>query len=68
MLEIDPAKRITMEGIKAHAWSMTPSQLSREQLADALTDGMRRTGMMGVADPTFASQASQAYATAYVPV
>jgi serine/threonine-protein kinase Chk1 len=32
---------------------MTPSQLTREQLPEALTQGLRSTGMMAVADPTF---------------
>jgi hypothetical protein len=41
-----------------------PSQLNREQMADALTQGLRSTGMMAVADPTFSSSASQAYAAA----
>ncbi|ORY34690.1 kinase-like domain-containing protein [Naematelia encephala] len=64
MLTVDPNQRITMEGIKGHPWCMTPSQLNREQMADALTQGLRSTGMMAIADPTFASAASQAYASA----
>ena len=46
------------------AHTYRPSQLSREQMADALTQGMRSNGMMAVADPTFTSSASQAYAQA----
>lgn len=37
-------------------------------MADALTQGLRSTGMMAVADPTFSSSASQAYAAAWVPL
>ncbi|OCF42617.1 CAMK/CAMKL/CHK1 protein kinase [Kwoniella heveanensis CBS 569] len=62
MLTIDPNQRITMEGIKGHPWSMTQSQLTREQIPEALTQGMRQSGMMAVADPTFASGPSQSYA------
>ncbi|KAK1923636.1 kinase-like domain-containing protein [Papiliotrema laurentii] len=62
MLDINPETRITMDEIKAHPWCMTPSQLNREQMADALTQGLRSTGMMAVADPVFTSSASQAYA------
>ncbi|ORX37650.1 kinase-like domain-containing protein [Kockovaella imperatae] len=62
LLTVDPARRITMQQIKAHPWCMTSSQLTRAQMGDALTAGMRSTGMMTIADPTFASQASQAYA------
>lgn len=42
-----------MAQLKQHSWCMTPSQLSREQLPEALTQGMRQSGMMAVADPTF---------------
>ncbi|CAD6589744.1 MAG: Chk1 protein kinase, partial [Tremellales sp. Tagirdzhanova-0007] len=59
MLTVDPARRVTMDGIRSHPW---PSQLSREQIPDALTQGLRTTGMMAIADPKFYSQASQAYA------
>lgn len=64
-MTIDPQKRLTTEGIKQHPWCMTcvsvpaalltssPSQLTREQLPEALTQGMRTSGMMSVADPTF---------------
>lgn len=38
------------------------SQLSREQIPEALTQGMRSNGMMAIADPTFNTPASQAYA------
>nr|ODN92269.1 CAMK/CAMKL/CHK1 protein kinase [Cryptococcus depauperatus CBS 7855] len=62
MLAIDPQERLTMEGIKSHQWSMTPSQLHREQIPEALTQGLRATGMMAYADPTFHASASQAYA------
>ncbi|WWD20357.1 hypothetical protein CI109_104833 [Kwoniella shandongensis] len=62
MLTIDPKERITMEGIRSHPWCMTPSQLSREQIPEALTQGLRSTGMMAIADPTFSHGASQAYA------
>ncbi|WVR08050.1 hypothetical protein IAU60_005095 [Kwoniella sp. DSM 27419] len=62
MLTLNPNERITMEQIKTHPWCMTPSQLSREQIPDALTQGLRSTGMMAIADPSFGSSASQAYA------
>ncbi|KAK6908880.1 hypothetical protein I203_102885 [Kwoniella mangroviensis CBS 8507] len=62
MLTIDPSQRITMEGIKSHPWCMTPSQLRREQIPEALTQGMKQAGMMTVVDPVFNSTASQAYA------
>ncbi|GFZ49680.1 Checkpoint kinase 1 [Saitozyma sp. JCM 24511] len=62
MLSVDPIQRITMDAVKSHPWCMTPSQLSREQIGDALTQGLRSTGMMAYADPTFSSSASQAYA------
>ncbi|ODN77535.1 hypothetical protein L202_04708 [Cryptococcus amylolentus CBS 6039] len=61
MLHIDPQQRITIEGIKQHPWCMTPSQLHREQIPEALTQGLRGAGMMTYADPTFNSGASQAY-------
>lgn len=53
LLEIDPSKRVTISSISQHPWCMTPSQLTREQIPDALTQGMRAAGMMAVADPTF---------------
>ncbi|WWC92860.1 uncharacterized protein L201_007821 [Kwoniella dendrophila CBS 6074] len=59
MLTINPNERITMQQIKTHPWSMTPSQLSREQIPDALTQGMRQKGMMDVINPSFSN--SQAY-------
>jgi len=74
LLEVDPNKRITIEGIKSHSWCMTcvasplqsltprPSQLLREQIPEALTQGLRSTGMMNVADPTFSDPNAQAYA------
>lgn len=43
-----------------------PSQLTREQLPEALTQGLRSTGMMAVADPTFRGPAAAAYAARYV--
>ncbi|EIW71370.1 hypothetical protein TREMEDRAFT_27276 [Tremella mesenterica DSM 1558] len=61
LLTVDPTQRIKMEGIKRHPWSMTPTQLQREQIADALTQGMRSNGMMAIVDPTFNNQSSQAY-------
>jgi serine/threonine-protein kinase Chk1 len=62
LLEVDPKKRITINGIKSHSWCMTPSQLSREQIPEALTQGLRQTGMMNIADPTFSDPNSLAYA------
>ncbi|KAL7425213.1 Chk1 protein kinase [Cryptotrichosporon argae] len=62
LLAVDPNQRITINDIKQHPWCMTPSQLRREQIADALTQGLRQTGMMAIADPTYQSGASQAYA------
>lgn len=59
MLTIDPNHRITIDGINKHPWSMTPSQLRREQMAEALTQGLRQTGMMAYADPI--TRASQNY-------
>ncbi|KAK4684520.1 serine/threonine-protein kinase CHEK1, partial [Tremellales sp. Uapishka_1] len=64
LLTVDPNQRITMEGLRTHPWSMTPSQLNREQMADALTQGLRTTGMMAIADPTFGSSQAQSYAAA----
>lgn len=43
------------------------SQLRREQLSEALTQGIRQEGMMAYADPVFRSGESQAYAASYVP-
>lgn len=40
----------------------SPSQLTREQIPEALTQGMRQEGMMAIADPTFADPSAQAYA------
>ncbi|WRT69745.1 uncharacterized protein IL334_006736 [Kwoniella shivajii] len=62
MLNVDPNERITMSGIKSHSWCMTPSQLSREQIPEALTSGLVSSGMMKVADPIISNSASQAYA------
>ncbi|WWC65887.1 uncharacterized protein I303_108509 [Kwoniella dejecticola CBS 10117] len=61
MLTIDPNERITMQGLKTHRWSMTPSQLRREQIPEALTLGMTQNGMMDVINPVFNNPASQAY-------
>lgn len=78
MLTVDPNQRIGMSSLLSHPWCMTwvspelrmtgpadprsQSQLSREQIPEALTQGMRSNGMMAIADPTFNSPASQAYA------
>ncbi|WVQ78984.1 hypothetical protein IAT38_001076 [Cryptococcus sp. DSM 104549] len=64
MLCIDPRQRITMEAVKVHPWSMTQSQLTREQIPDALTQGMRSQGMMAVVNPTYSSGPGMAYVTA----
>lgn len=78
LLTVDPRKRLTIEGIKQHSWCMTcvlvsfkllttrPSQLTREQIPEALTQGMRTTGMMSVADPTFTAGDQADYAVEYV--
>ncbi|OWZ66266.1 hypothetical protein AYX14_02491 [Cryptococcus neoformans] len=62
LLCIDPQQRLTISGIKHHPWCMTQSQLRREQLSEALTQGIRQEGMMAYADPVFRSGESQAYA------
>lgn len=75
MLDINPSKRLTISGLLTHPWCMTwvvlteavadptrPSQLSREQIPEALTQGMRASGMMAVADPTFKDPNAAAYA------
>ncbi|WWC73629.1 uncharacterized protein I206_107601 [Kwoniella pini CBS 10737] len=61
MLTIDPNERITMQGIKSHQWSMTPSQLRREQIPEALMLGMTQNGMMDIINPVVKNPASQAY-------
>ncbi|BEI83834.1 hypothetical protein CcaverHIS002_0404380 [Cutaneotrichosporon cavernicola] len=53
LLTVEPIRRIRVQDIPSHPWCMTPSQLTREQLPEALTQGLRSTGMMAVADPTF---------------
>ncbi|CAK9787372.1 Pkinase-domain-containing protein [Cutaneotrichosporon oleaginosum] len=53
LLAVDPSCRIHLDDIPSHTWCLTPSQLTREQLPEALTQGLRSTGMMAVADPTF---------------
>ncbi|KAL1412091.1 Chk1 protein kinase [Vanrija albida] len=62
LMLVDPNRRISLHAVKAHPWCMTPSQLTREQIPEALTQGMRQEGMMAIADPTFADPSAQAYA------
>lgn len=64
MLTVDPQQRINMKGIMSHPWTMTISQLNREQMAEALTQGMRQNGMMNIVDPAFSGAEDQAYAQA----
>jgi len=49
-----------------HRLTCSQSQLRREQIPEALTQGMRSKGMMAVVDPTFKDPANQAYAAQWV--
>lgn len=51
-----------VSGPHRHWLTCRQSQLRREQIPEALTQGMRSKGMMAVVDPTFKDPANQAYA------
>ncbi|KZV80695.1 Pkinase-domain-containing protein [Exidia glandulosa HHB12029] len=57
MLTIDPHKRITLAEIAAHHWFLRKSQISNKDpftRAEMLTEGLRRSGDMEIANPDFA--------------
>ncbi|KAK7453394.1 Chk1 protein kinase [Stygiomarasmius scandens] len=53
LLTPSPSKRITLQEAKGHPWCMRPSQMATSSimdLADALTQGLRVSGDLGVAN------------------
>jgi serine/threonine-protein kinase Chk1 len=54
LLEVEPAKRMTIPQIFSHAWMMSPSQLAHQgsvALAERLTKNLRESGALDIAAP-----------------
>ncbi|TFK24326.1 CAMK/CAMKL/CHK1 protein kinase [Coprinopsis marcescibilis] len=54
MLEVDPARRLTLGQVAAHSWLVRPSQLLKKGpivLAERLTNGLRENGDLDIAAP-----------------
>ncbi|KAL1743478.1 kinase-like domain-containing protein [Schizophyllum fasciatum] len=59
LLEVDPARRMTLDDAWSHPWCMRTSQLASEgpeALADRITQSLRDTGDLDLAAPDFSRQ------------